>query len=137
MPAKHFKLQYNAAFWNPAHAFSGFCLCWHRFVPILLCFPSNWFQPTSTHVFCSALPKYIEYRSTDIENRVIVTHHLGISISKNRQTILNIRISNTIYYGQPIKARNHVQVFHNTLAILKFKQSEGELCSIFQANKCT
>ena len=49
----------------------------------------------------------------------IVTHHLGISISKNRQTILNIGVSNTKYYGQPIKARDNVQVFHNTLAILK------------------
>ena len=45
------------------------------------------------------------------KKKVIVTHHIGISISINCQTILNIRVSDTIYYGQPIEARDNVQVF--------------------------
>ena len=66
----------------------------------------------------------------------MATHHIGISISKilNLQTILNIRVSNTISnHGQPIKAKDniHVKRIHNILAILKIKQREHKLYIIF------
>ena len=73
-----------------------------------------------------------KYRSTDIENRVIISHHIGILISKNRRTILNIRVSNTIYYGQPIKARDNVQVFIMHWPFLKLNKVRLNFVSFFR-----